>query len=819
VDDNDEAREMHRAPPDLSQIRPSADLDPPARSPRAGTRAPRRAVPPRRRRSSGRALLGRIGVGLAVVAGVVIVAASAFFYVVSPTELVREQLIRQIQANTGRTLAINGAARFMLYPSIGVSLGDVTLSEPPEMGAKNMLQARRIDVSVALMPLFSREVHVEQIAVVEPTIELRIDESGRENWSFALFDRPARYAAAGSLAGAGSVLSDHSGGLVVRTAAPAQAGGLPSAIQQIELRSIALTKARIRYHDARSGVAHSVDDFNLRLSGRRLSDPMRATGDLSWRGETVRFDVRLDAPRALMGDNAAKARLTLAGAPLAAGFDGTVKLRPAFEARGAVRFDGHSLAAAAEFLGTHLPNGGPLGGFRGTGELVAKDKSVALNQASLVMGQTRMTGIIFAEQRKARPYISADLKITDLDIDSLSAGFAEAAPVTRSGPTSALITQAGTRLPAAGVTVSGDDGAPQSIEDLLKRYPVPRQEPGVAKFAPQVRGYRSRDGWSDAPLNADALGAIDAKARLKIDRLKVASLDIARGVTRLTLNDRKLDVTIDDLSLYGGGGKGIVTAGPAGQGLKVGGNLTLDKVAIQPLLKDASGLDTLAGQGNIQLSVSGAGSSQQAIAETLAGRAQVTLENGAIVGWNLAKILRGLGRGEFSGLDAVESETTDFSELAATFRIANGNAVTDDLRLISPLLRVAGKGRIGIGQRDLDLALKPKLVSSLTGQGGEMSAAGLEIPVRLKGPWRTPRVVSDFNSLARNPNQIIEKARELGQALKRGNFSDIVRGALGNQRREEARDRDGTAPAKGAAGSGGAPHKGGAQDLIKRFLR
>jgi AsmA protein len=800
LQDSNKGADMHRGPPDLSQIRPSAELDPPQRPGRPpGKRRPRRRPPPaartRRRRGS---WLGRIGVGLGVIFALFAVAAGAFFYVVSPTELVRNELIRQVKANTGRTLTINGGSRFLLYPSIGVSLGDVRLSEPPAMGGAAMLEAQRIDVSVALMPLLSQEVHVEHIGLVSPVIRLRIDKKGLENWSFAGGTRPARYAALGaSLAGAaGQTISDQTDGLVTKTAAPAQAGGLPSYIRQIELRSIALTKARIRYHDERSGALHDVKDLNLRVSGRRISDPLRAIGDLAWQGERISFDAHLDAPTKLLNQSAAKARVTINGAPLSAGFDGTVKLAPEFEARGAARFDGRSVGALIGWFGTRFANADLLGGFRGTGQLVAGSKSVALNDAQLVLGETRASGVIFAEMRKKRPYISTDLKITDLDIDKVSAAFAEAEPIA-----------ATSRPQGAG---AGDEGKapPQSIEDLLKRSALPPQMPGVAKFSPQVRGYQRREGWSEAPIDPATLAVVDAKARLKVDRLKVSGVAIERTALRAALSDGALELTIDELRLYGGAGKGVITAGAASNGFTVGTDLEIDKVAIHPLLKDAADFEMLSGQGRIKLAVRGAGASQRAIAQSLKGSADVTFSNGAIVGWNLAKILRGLSKGQLTELEAVETETTDFSELAAAFKIDGGNAVTDDLRMLSPLLRVAGNGRVGIGKRDLDLALKPKLVSSLAGQGGQRDVAGLEVPVRLKGAWRAPKVIPDVSGLARDPSQLVDTARELGRQIKGGNLGDIVRGVLGN-------GGGGGKPADNADQTGG----GGTQDLIKRFLR
>ena len=796
---------MYRGPPDLSQIRPSAELDPPPGPGRpSGKRRKRRRSPPGARpRRRGGSWLGRIGVGLGVIFALFGVIAGAFFYVVSPTELVRNELIRQVKANTGRTLTINGGSRFLLYPSIGVSLGDVTLSEPPAMGRQSMLEAQRIDVSVALMPLLSREVHVEHVGIVAPVINLRVDRKGRQSWSFAGANgaQPARYAALGaSMAGAGGrTISDQGGKLITTTAAPAQAGGLPAYIRQIELRSIALTKARIRYNDEPSGALHEIKDLDLRVSGRRISDPLRAMGDLAWQGQRVRFDARLDAPANLLGQSAAKARVTINGAPVSAGFEGTVKLAPEFEARGAARFEGRSVAALSAWLGTRLANGDLLGGFRGTGQLVAGPKSVALNNADLVLGETRATGVIYAEQRAKRPYLSADLKITDLDIDRVSAAFAGAEP-----------TPAASRQDASG-TGDTNKAPPRSIEDLLRQSAIPAQKPGVAKFSPQVRGYQKRDGWRVAPIDAAALAAVDAKARVKVDRLKVSGMAVERIALRATLSGGSLEVTIDDVQLYGGAGKGIVRAGPASNGLTVGTNLEINKVAIKPLLTDAADFETLSGQGRIKLAVRGAGTSQRAIAQSLKGTADLTFTNGAIVGWNLAKILRGLSKGQLTGLEAVETEATDFSELSATFKIDAGNAVTDDLRMLSPLLRVAGSGRVGIGARDLDLALKPKLVSSLAGQGGERDVAGLEVPVRLKGPWRAPKVVPDVGGLVQDPGRLVDTARDLGRKIKGGNLGDLVRGALGNG---PATDGQPATNPEGEGSSGGTT-----QDLIRRFVR
>lgn len=760
---------------DLSQIRPSAELHGQEPHRQAG---PRRPAPGRRRRRKrqrppreGWSLFGKLAAGL----GVLIVLAGAgvagFLMLVSPTELVRSELIRQVKSNTGRDLRINGGAHFVFYPSIGVALDDVVLSGPPEMAGGPLLTAKQIDVSVALMPLLSRNVQVEHISLVRPVIDLHVDGNGRQNWDFAaLQGHRVRFAglAAGQATGAGvlpdaqpTVRSD-----VLRVALPAAAGS--AILDKLELRSVKLTKAVVRYRDDRAGTAQQVDDLDLQLNGRRLSDPLSAKGALIWQNERFTFDARLDTVSQLIANRAAKARVTLSGRPASAGFDGTVKLGNAVEIAGQTRVSGDSLASTARWLGMIFPNATPLGGFQVSGRLVGGPKSATLKNAALSLGQTRATGVVSVEMRPKRPYVSADLKVTELDVDRLSAGFAGARAAPRSARRAA---------PARPVS-SSPKKSPNSIEDLLRRSQLPGK--GAGRFAPQVRGYANRNQWSAERIDVSALGLVDAKARLRIDGLKVANLTIGNTSLRLALSNQSVRVDIDDVKLYGGGGKGVITARPTGRGVGVGANLRIQQIAARSFLKDAADFDRIDGRGDLELIVSGTGESQKAIASGLNGTARFAFKDGAIVGWNIAKIIRGLQRGQFSNFDAVSNEQTDFSELASSFTIAKGIATTRDLRMTSPLLRLGGEGVVGIGERNLNLALRPRVVSSLRGQGGRRDSDGLEIPVKLKGPWHDPRIVPDVKGLTQDPGRLVKQVEKLGKKFKGKSVGDIVRGVLGN---------------------------------------
>src|SRR5205085_11502872 len=86
---------------------------------------------------------------------------------------------------------------------------------------------------------------------------------------------------------------------------------------------------------------------------------------------------------------------------------------------------------------------------------------------------------------------------------------------------------------------------------------------------------------------------------------------------------------------------------------------------------------------------------------------------------------------------ANQTEKTDFSELNATFRIADGVARNSDLDLKSPFLRLGGEGAIDIGRGRVDYLARATVIATPKGQdAGDMALLrGLTVPVKLSGPF------------------------------------------------------------------------------------
>ena len=151
------------------------------------------------------------------------------------------------------------------------------------------------------------------------------------------------------------------------------------------------------------------------------------------------------------------------------------------------------------------------------------------------------------------------------------------------------------------------------------------------------------------------------------------------------------------------------------------------------MLTDAADFDQLEGKGDLNISVTGAGSSQAAIVRSLGGSGGFVFRDGAIKGFNLAAMLRKVETA-FLNSGASVAQQTDFSELSGTFKISKGIVSNSDLFMASPLFRVTGKGTADMPKRTVDYRVNPKAVADARGQGGDTAITGIAAPVLIIDP-------------------------------------------------------------------------------------
>lgn len=782
------------APAPLQNYRPLGQ--PPHQGPRKGPPLPKGGLQPepRRARAHGSGLLK--GLLFAVLALFLVAGAGAGYLLLNPpSDLIRQRIAEQVKAKTGRDLIISGPSAFTIYPYLGVSLKDVSLSAPAGMSGQPLVAIGEMNIAIKALPLVNREISVNKLLLKDPVFDLRVDKSGRKNWNFAETPSPVRYAQARPAAPAApapQVESDApDAGAPAAPAAEAespQAGRLAQ-IKELQLGDVKIVNGTFRFTDERTGRTQEVSSVDAGIELKSLNGPLSANGNLTWAGENIDFDGKLANAKIILEEKPARLVFNASGEHIKAAYEGTVLLKDGTDLDGQITASSPSMRKLVKWLGTPLPPVAGFGPLTLSGNLKTADETRTLSNAKLTLDGATATGTVSLTKGAIRPYVQANLQITELDLNKYMGGDAAAATGEAEPPAPKPV-PARPAAPAPAAPAPKPDG--DAIEQLLNE-----------KGGPKVHGFTQRAGWSGEPVNLTLLGVADADVKLQVGKLLFQQIKVGQSAMTVALKNRFMKANFDDVQLYEGHGKGFITLDGTGKGANIGANIALDGVSAQPLLKDAADLDWLSGKAKLGLQLAANGASELQLVEALNGRADFAFANGAISGFNLPGAIRGISRGDFSGLKKSPSEKTDFSELSATFQITNGVAQNQDLKLTSPLLRVTGAGAVQLPQRTVDYTVKPKLVASLEGQGAA-NATGIEIPVRISGPWDQPHYEPDLKGVLADPNKVVDTVKQLGKQLKGKNAGQIVDDVLGN--------KPGDSTTTGSTGSK-------AKELLNKFLK
>ncbi len=313
--------------------------------------------------------------------------------------------------------------------------------------------------------------------------------------------------------------------------------------------------------------------------------------------------------------------------------------------------------------------------------------------------------------------------------------------------------------------------------------------------------------WSNAPIDLKGLNYVDAQIRISAAALNIGEAQFAPAAIDATLAGGVLKANVSNLGAYGGQANGdLVIDASAGDPTYT---LRSDLVGVRalPLLKSAADFDKLDGKLQAKIAVRSSGASPRAIMSNLSGTVFANFADGAIRGLNVAQMIRSLTSGTLSGWQETKEQTTDLTQLAASFRIEKGQATSSDLNLVGPLVRMTGAGTIDLAAKSLAFRVEPKLVMTAEGQGRAGDPVGLGIPVVIDGPWAEPRIYPDMAGILDHPEDAYAKLKQMGQGpVRDGRRAERI-GWLGRKyarrhrsRREQHRRRSAGRQARRDAG-------------------
>lgn len=120
-------------------------------------------------------LIAIAGISLVLVIGV-----ATLLAVVDPNEY-KPQIAKVVNDSTGREFDIRGDIEWQLFPTFGLSLSDITFSNPEGFQNPYMASLKELTVSVSVLPLLSGTIEVGGITIDQVRLNLLTLADGRNN--------------------------------------------------------------------------------------------------------------------------------------------------------------------------------------------------------------------------------------------------------------------------------------------------------------------------------------------------------------------------------------------------------------------------------------------------------------------------------------------------------------------------------------------------------------------------------------------------------------------------------------------------------------
>ena len=604
---------------------------------------------------------------LIVLAVVLAVLATPFLI---PLNMYRARLEAAASSALSREVHIKGPLHLTVYPDIGLSLSDVSIANVPGARDPQMIAVEKLVVGAKLMPLFSGELEVTELTLEKPTIHLEIAKNATPNWSFAKEPEAGK---------------------------PADA----AALDKIGFSHLNIKDGSVTYYDAGSDKSAALTDVSLSLNMPDTARPTMALpltlgGSLTYNGERLKIDGRLDNFGALLNARTTDARVSIGSNVINAEFTG--KLGTEAGVSGSLKLGAHSVRSLAAWLGSPMPAGNGFGLLALEGHFSARDGLYALSHTHLAFDQMNLNGDISLDTNPKTLTLKGQVTIDRLNINPYL--------------------------------------APGAQDDTVKAAKAKTANP-------------------DAPLSLGGLKAMNADLTLVVGELLLPHIKLDQAIIKTSLEDGLLRADMTKVNAYGGTGNASFSVDATGATPRFHGSLDVNAINVQPFLAQMMDFKRISGKGAVHYDITASGGDTKTIVRSLSGKGDMRLMDGEIAGADLAavsRVIRSVVTGDALAAVIGDGAKTSFSKMGASFTIAQGVLQTKDFQLVNSQVELNGSGNVDLSAHTVEFHFEPKAVRGIPG----LQLVDIGVPFFVKGPWEKPSFGPDVRGLAKAVVQKLE---------------------------------------------------------------
>ncbi len=604
------------------------------------------------------------------------------------TQDIFDQVSTKVEQTTGRTLTVNGELNLKVFPSLLLELNDVHFSNAKGGSKPNMATIDELLIHIPWLSIFSGQLTIEKFVINNPDILLEKTAEGKVNWQFSPLTKSV------------AKVDSSTKNLPEKSPTSDEKSALPESFD-ISLGQVEINGGKLTFIDHQSSESKVIDQLSLAISLPSLQKTLNVSGSVRYMAQVFELETSITTPAKAINNQAFSVNVALTSALAKLTYTGEV-LQKGQELKGKLSLSGDSVKQLLNW------------------QSIAMDaKAEAFNQFSL------STNMHFA---------SDTLKLSELVVKLDQLAFKGSTAITLSTP-----------LKVVSNIDLGVLNLNPYLPEVSSAEPV-KQEPAGQPIV-----------WDDTTLDLSALKSLNAKISIQSSQLFAREIKLGKNDIAFTLDKGIATVQLKSFEGYQGSGSGVVKVNAAKKPYLISSKFELADINAAPLLKDAIGFDKLMGKGQLAWDVSTQGSSQRDFIHHLNGDLKVNFIDGAVKGVNLAAIAKSASSIMQGNLSAVSLDSdfsnaaqTDFAALKAEFMVNNGVANTKNLSLNNPFIRISGTGDIDLPKTTVNLQVKSKMVASTQGQAAESDSSGVEIPIKITGPFHDIKIRPDVSSGAKD---------------------------------------------------------------------
>ncbi len=653
---------------------------------------------------------------IAAIVAIFLIAAISFFLLFDANDF-RDDFATQVKKSTGRELTIEGDIELSLFPWLAIDIGQTSLGNAAGFSDEPFVSFKQARLSVRIMPvLLHREVTIGTASLDGLDLNLEITRNGRSNWQ--------------DLIDASEAIDS----------APQEGEDGMSAL---DIASIDITNASVRYTDNQAGESYQLTNLNL-TSGRVAEGeplPISTAFDFEMQPANISGGFEMEAVASAGPTSGtigfSDVEITVLGIDISANVEPFSYVDDAIPTA-VIQVDEFSLKELMAQMNIEPPL---------TADPDAMDKvlinatvqfrpeAIALKELHLVLDDTTFTG--------------------DLAVASNAAG-------------------------TISVNLNGD-----SIN--LDRYMAPADEAGAAA-----------EDVVPVEVPADLIRSLNLRGNFKIAEAVLGGMRFENAELGLKAANGKLRMHPISAQFFDGTYSGDVSVDASGKTPVLSINEKVRDVNVGALMLAMYEEESVTGSINGTFELTGRGDDLAAIQSSLQGQMAFELLDGVWEGtdvWYELRRARALLKKEEVPEPTLPARTP-FSAVTASGPVTDGVFRNDNLLAELPFMRLTGKGSVDLPAATINYNMtarvfeRPEFVEGATAEELDEFTEAV-IPLKITGPLASPSIKPDIQKMLKKEAEKEVKKRLMDKLFGAEEEEEApAEGATDQAPEEEKDDKD-----------------------------